>query len=78
VVGCIIDDAVGLRMRDKIGISQICYETDYPHSASLFPDSLKIAADLFTECGLTEEEIYLIVRGNAIAAFGLQRFGVTE
>jgi predicted TIM-barrel fold metal-dependent hydrolase len=78
VYGCIFDDETGLRNRDAIGIEQICFETDYPHADSTFPHSKKVATDICTQAGLTDEETYLLLRGNAITAFGLERFGITR
>ena len=78
VYGCIFDDETGLRNRDAIGIEQICFETDYPHADSTFPHSKKVATDICTQAGLSETEIYQLLRGNAIKAFGLERFGITQ
>jgi predicted TIM-barrel fold metal-dependent hydrolase len=78
VYGCIFDDETGLRNRDAVGIDQICFETDYPHADSTFPHSKKVAADISAQAGLDAEETYKLVRGNAIRAFGLERFGITK
>ena len=71
------DDETGLANRDRIGMDQICFETDYPHADSTFPRSEAVATEICTQAGLDESEIYKLMRGNAITAFGLQRFGVT-
>jgi predicted TIM-barrel fold metal-dependent hydrolase len=76
VYGCVFDDPVGLRNRDAIGIDQICFETDYPHADSTFPHSRKVLADICAQANLDEEETYKFTRGNAIRAFGLERFGI--
>lgn len=78
VYGCIFDDETGLRNRDAIGIEQICFETDYPHADSTFPHSKKVATEICAGAGLTEAETYQLLRGNAITAFGLERFGITK
>jgi predicted TIM-barrel fold metal-dependent hydrolase len=78
VYGCIFDDEIGLRNRDVVGIDQICFETDYPHADSTFPDSKQVATDICTQAGLDDGEIYKLLRGNAITAFGLERFGISE
>ena len=77
VYGCIFDDETGLAVRDRVGMSQICFETDYPHADGTFPHSAKVAADICTAAGLDDEETYALLRGNAIRAFGLERFGIT-
>jgi len=78
VFGCIFDDETGLAVRDRVGMSQICFETDYPHADGTFPHSAKVAADICTTAGLDERETYALLRGNAIRAFGLERFGIRE
>jgi predicted TIM-barrel fold metal-dependent hydrolase len=78
VYGCIFDDETGLRNRDAVGIDQICFETDYPHADSTFPHSKKVAAAITAQAGLDADETYKLLRGNAIRAFGLERFGITK
>ena len=78
VYGCIFDDAVGLRNRDLVGMEQIMFEVDYPHADSTFPHTLETVTRIVTEAGLDDGEIYKFVRGNAIAAYRLDRYGITE
>jgi predicted TIM-barrel fold metal-dependent hydrolase len=78
VFGCIVDDESGLAVRKQVGIDQICFETDYPHGDGLFPDSLQELTQLCKSAELTDEETYKFVRGNAIRAYGLERFGVAK
>jgi predicted TIM-barrel fold metal-dependent hydrolase len=78
IFGCVFDDETGLRNRDVIGIDQICFETDYPHADSTFPHSKKVAADMCASAGLDETETYKLLRGNAIKAFGLDRYGIAS
>ncbi len=77
VFGCVFDDDTGLRNRDVIGMDRICYETDYPHAQATFPNTKKIATEMCERAGLDEQEVYALMRGNAIRAFGLERFGIT-
>ena len=78
-VAGIFDDDTGLRNRDVIGMDQICFETDYPHADSTFPHSKKVASDICTQAGLSEEETWKFLRGNAIRCFGLDaRYGITR
>lgn len=76
VYGCIFDDLVGLRQRHDVGVDQILFETDYPHSDGTFPHSRKVAHGLFAAARMDAEECYKVMRGNAIEAYGLQRFGI--
>jgi predicted TIM-barrel fold metal-dependent hydrolase len=78
IYGCIFDDEIGLQNRDVIGMDQICFETDYPHADSTFPRSKEVATEICEKAGLDADETYKLMRGNAIRAFGLERFGITE
>lgn len=78
VYGCIFDDRTGLENRDRVGMDQICYETDYPHADSPFPECKETLDKICEEAGLNDEEVYKLTRGNAIKAFGLQRIGITK
>ena len=57
-------------------MSQIMFETDYPHSDSTFPHSREVAEKLVQAAGLDEHEAWQLLRGNAIECFGLDRIGV--
>ena len=74
--GCIFDDEIGLKNRDIIGMNQICFEVDFPHADTTFPNTLDVATKICTEAELSEDEIYMLMRGNAIDCFGLERFGI--
>ena len=76
VFGCILDDEVGISMRDRVGDNQICFETDYPHGDCKWPYSLEAARRLIEVGNLTEQEVHKFLRGNAIKAYGLSRFGI--
>ena len=76
--GCIFDDEIGLRNRDIIGMGQICFEVDFPHADSTYPHTLDVATRICTEAGLSDDETYKLMRGNAIDCFGLERFGITS
>jgi predicted TIM-barrel fold metal-dependent hydrolase len=77
VFGCIFDDVVGLEARERIGMDQIMFEVDYPHGDSTWPRSKERAEHLARAASLSEEELYKLVRGNAIECYGLERFGIT-
>jgi predicted TIM-barrel fold metal-dependent hydrolase len=66
--GCFIDDATGLRMLDVIGEDNVMIETDYPHSDTTWPHSIKLAHERLD--GLPEDVQYKILRGNAERLYG--------
>jgi hypothetical protein len=76
VFGCVFDDVVGLQLRDRIGMTQIMFETDYPHGDSTWPNSRAVLEKIVTAAGLDEHETYDLARGNAIRCYGLERFGI--
>ena len=78
VFGCVFDDLFGLKVRHDVGVDQILFETDYPHSDGTFPHSRKIARELFVAAGMNADECRKVLRSNAIAAYGLGRFGITD
>ncbi|HZQ84049.1 MAG TPA: amidohydrolase family protein [Acidimicrobiales bacterium] len=69
VYGCFFNDAHGLRSIADIGVDNITYESDYPHSDSTWPNTRQIAEEQMK--GLDDETITKIVRGNAIRMLSL-------
>jgi predicted TIM-barrel fold metal-dependent hydrolase len=64
IYGCFIDDdTAGLIMRDQIGVSQIVWESDYPHSDGTWPHSRKILAEVLQD--VPDEDARRIVELNA-------------
>ena len=78
VWSCVFDDLTGLKNRHEMGTEMILFETDFPHSDGTFPHSRKVAHELFSQAGMNAEECRMVLRTNAIACYGLERFGLTE
>lgn len=72
VVTCFIDDAVGIAMRDRIGVDMICWECDYPHADSVWPDAPEAVARYLT--GVPDGEIDKITHLNAMRHFRYDPF----
>ena len=67
-LSCFIRDRVGIENRHRIGIETICWEMDYPHSDSSWPDAPEqLAAQLE---GCSDAEVEAISWRNAANAFG--------
>ncbi|HJO22395.1 MAG: amidohydrolase family protein [Myxococcota bacterium] len=64
-----LDDPAGLTCRHHIGVENILFETDYPHSDTTFPRSKELVAERFKD--IPADETRKIVRDNAIRLFGL-------
>jgi predicted TIM-barrel fold metal-dependent hydrolase len=69
VFGCFFKDRHGLESLDRVGVDNVTFETDYPHTDSTWPDTKKVAEAMMAD--LTDEQIYKIVRGNAIRMLDL-------
>ena len=57
-------------------MDQLTFEVDSPHADTTWPDTEKITTEICTAAGLDDAEIYKLLRGNAITAFGLDRWGI--
>ena len=62
------EDAVGIRLRDVIGVDNMMWGSDYPHSESTFPQSRKILAEILA--GVPEDEQAKIVGANTARLYG--------
>jgi predicted TIM-barrel fold metal-dependent hydrolase len=73
IYGCFISDEAGLKLRHDIGIGQIMWECDYPHSDSRWPNARKLLADSLRE--VPDDEAHRIVELNARELFNFPRRG---
>jgi len=64
VFGCFFKDRHGLESLDRIGVDNVTFETDYPHTDSTWPETKAVATQLVK--GLPDDVVYKIMRGNAI------------
>jgi predicted TIM-barrel fold metal-dependent hydrolase len=64
VYGCFFKDDFGLSALSFIGEDRVCYETDYPHVASGWPESRQIAEQMTRD--LSAETTHKIIRGNGL------------
>ncbi len=72
VLTCFIDDRAGIEMRHKIGVENITWECDYPHSDCTWPWAPE---ELAKSLGaIPDDEIDLISHANAMRWFRLDSF----
>ena len=69
VYGCFFRDQHGLDSIGVIGADRITFETDYPHTDSTWPDTRAVAEQMVRH--LSDDDVYRIMRGNAIQMLGL-------
>ncbi len=63
IYGCFIADQSGIEQRHRIGIDNIMFESDYPHSDSNWPHTRKMLADALAD--VPDDEARKIVELNA-------------
>lgn len=68
------EDAIGIRLRDVIGVDNMMWGSDYPHSESTFPQSRKILAEILA--GVPDDEQAKIAGGNTARVYGFDAAGL--
>ena len=63
------EDALGIRLRDIIGVDNLQWGSDYPHQESTFPRSREILEEILADC--TEEEKGKIAGGNHARVYNI-------
>jgi predicted TIM-barrel fold metal-dependent hydrolase len=69
IFACFFRDNFGLKNLESIGVDNVTFETDYPHSDSTWPDTEQIFRDMVVD--LSDEDVYKIARGNALRMLSL-------
>ena len=64
VFGCFFRDRFGLESLHRIGVDNVTFETDYPHTDSTWPHTKKLFEEQVAD--LDDETVYKLARGNAI------------
>lgn len=62
IYGCFIMDLHGIESRHKVGIDNITWECDYPHSDSFWPRSRELAVEAFAN--VPDDEVHKMVELN--------------
>ena len=71
IYGCFTADRHGLKNLDEVGPDNICFETDYPHTDTTWPETKAYVEKMLA--GYDEETAYKVLRGNAIKMLELDR-----
>ncbi len=59
-LACFIYDPTSLKLYHEIGLDIIAFETDYPHSDSLWPDAPEVLKDQCVGAGMSDEAIHQV------------------
>ena len=70
------EDAVGIRLRDIIGVDRLMWGSDYPHSESTFPRSREVLSEILE--GVPVAEQASIVGGAAAGLYGFDTDKVSQ
>lgn len=71
IFGCFIADEAGVQMRDLIGVPNLMFESDYPHSDCNFPVSRKKLEDVLLD--VPDADARAIAEDNARRVFNFPR-----
>jgi predicted TIM-barrel fold metal-dependent hydrolase len=63
------DEVFGVRVRHDIGVENLLWANDFPHSAGDWPESGKLIQRIFA--GVADEEVALMLAGNAQGYFNV-------
>jgi predicted TIM-barrel fold metal-dependent hydrolase len=69
IFGCFFRDQHGIDSLDVVGVDNVTFETDYPHTDSTWPHTKEVATELFGH--LPADQVHKIARGNAIRMLSL-------
>ncbi len=71
---CFISDPLGVTLRHKIGIDNIAWEMDYPHSDSMWPGAPEELSGVFADDHVPDGEIDKMTHLNAMRWFSFDPF----
>jgi predicted TIM-barrel fold metal-dependent hydrolase len=73
---CFISDPVGVELRNRIGIDNIAWECDYPHSDSMWPGAPEELDGVFGESAVPDADIAKMTHENAMRWYSYDPFAV--
>jgi predicted TIM-barrel fold metal-dependent hydrolase len=71
---CFISDPIGVEMRDHIGVDNMCWEADYPHSDSMWPTAPEELHAVFAANAVPDDEIRKMSHENAMRWYSFDPF----
>jgi len=71
---CFISDSVGVELRHRIGVDNMAWEADYPHSDSMWPSAPEELGSVFSRNGVPDDEIAKITHENAMRWYSFDPF----
>jgi len=74
ILTCFIADPVGLALRNEIGIDNICWEQDYPHSDSSWPNAPEELVRMAARFDVPDADLDKITHENAMRWYSYDPF----
>jgi predicted TIM-barrel fold metal-dependent hydrolase len=74
ILACFINDEVGVRLLDQFNVDNVCWESDFPHSDSAWPDGPEVLAPMFA--GVPDDQVAKITHLNAMRHYQFDPFAV--
>jgi len=74
ILCCFIEDRIGVRLLDELNVDNVCWESDYPHSDSSWPNAPERLAALFD--GIDPSAVAKITHENALRHFRFDPFAL--
>ena len=71
---CFISDPIGVEMRHHIGVDNMCWEADYPHSDSMWPTAPEELGAVFAAHGVADDEVRKMSHENAMRWYSFDPF----
>jgi predicted TIM-barrel fold metal-dependent hydrolase len=71
---CFISDPLGVKLRHEIGIDNICWEADYPHSDSMWPGAPEELHEAMVRYDVPDEDINKMTYENAMRWYSFDPF----
>ncbi len=71
---CFISDPVGVEMREHIGVDNMAWEADYPHSDSMWPEAPEELSAVFAANDVPDDEIRKMTHENAMRWYSFDPF----
>ncbi len=62
------EDWQAVRERDLIGVENLMWGSDYPHTEGTWPDSKRVIGEIFSE--VPDDEVRLMTHDNVAKVFG--------
>jgi predicted TIM-barrel fold metal-dependent hydrolase len=73
-LSCFIADRIGVKLLDEFDPTTVCWESDFPHSDSNWPNAPEDLARLFSDAGVPSETVDQVTHLNAMKHYSFDPF----